>query len=155
MSDIIKKEEFIKLTEIQSGLLEELANIEKEVFGEAGFNRYSIPFIISWGRYFIYKSEGDIVAGAQVIRSYDDRSDLYLAGLWVKKEFRSKGIGKRFLGKIIGQLFAGGGKRLYLTVDPKNENAVSFYKKFGFKTVSLEKDYYGKGEERLLMVLSL
>ncbi|MGL4971301.1 MAG: GNAT family N-acetyltransferase, partial [Cetobacterium sp.] len=38
------------------------------------------------------------------------------------------------------------------TVDPKNSTAISMYKKAGYKIEKLEKDEYGEGIHRYLMV---
>lgn len=147
----MEKEEFVRLTEISPDINEELSKIEKDIFDEAGFNRFTIPMLVFWGRYYIFKINENIVAGAQVIRNYDDSAEAFIAGFWVQKEFRGQGIGKRFLKNIIKQKSSDGVKRIYLTVDPANERAVSFYEKSGFEVVSLKKDYYGKGVDRLIM----
>jgi GNAT superfamily N-acetyltransferase len=55
-------------------------------------------------------------------------------GICVLREYQSKGIGKLLTNHILQRFF----ETVYLTVDNDNLNAISLYKKFGFKQV----EYY-------------
>ena len=61
--------------------------------------------------------------------------DNYLAGIFVDKSMRSKGIGKQLLDYVKGLR-----QELLLTVYHENESAVKFYKREGLTTISQEMD---------------
>jgi ribosomal-protein-alanine N-acetyltransferase len=135
----------------ETELIEKLSVTEREIFQDGGFNRFTIPMFASWGKYFLFENNDGIVAATQIIKSYDENSAAYIAGFWVQKNYRSKGIGSKFLINVIKLLAKDCIEKIYLTVDPANEKAVSFYKKAGFKVVKFKTDFYGRGEDRLVM----
>jgi ribosomal protein S18 acetylase RimI-like enzyme len=65
----------------------------------------------------------------------------YIYDIFVKKEFRGKGIGKTLLKKAQSYCKEVGFSRILLMVSVENENAAGLYKKMGFKTESM---YMGK-----------
>lgn len=142
-----------KVEEVKSAADKELINrlveIEKEAFGKAGLNHFTLPPFILFGKVFVLY-EGDIIAGAaEYFRCWEEES-AYLFGFSVKKEFRGKGLGSFFLSQII-QRIKDDISDIYLTVEKDNISAVKLYEKNGFKRVSFEKDFYGKGEHRIVM----
>ena len=46
-------------------------------------------------------------------------------------------------------------KDLWVTVDPGNSIALRMYRSMGFRLAGEEKDYFGPGEDRILMVHSI
>lgn len=65
----------------------------------------------------------------------------YIYDIFVKKEFRGKGIGKTLLNKAQSYCKKVGFSRILLMVSVENENAAGLYKKLGFKAESM---YMGK-----------
>lgn len=65
--------------------------------------------------------------GNETIKGFLGVSDGLIEGLFVKKEFRRKGIGKNLIQQVKKQFDV-----LSLYVYVKNENAVAFYKNMGF-----------------------
>jgi ribosomal protein S18 acetylase RimI-like enzyme len=57
--------------------------------------------------------------------------------IYVLHELQGKGIGKYLLKKVIADVKPGGAKFLELNVN-RNNKAIKFYKKFGFKIISEE-----------------
>ncbi len=61
----------------------------------------------------------------------DDSGDGHIGAIYVAPEFQGKGVGGSLMEHVL-EMF--GGKRdIYLEVVSYNENAISFYKKFGFE----------------------
>ncbi len=58
--------------------------------------------------------------------------NLFLSKLYLKEQMRGKGLGGKALGEVIGFARKVGAKRVYLTVNKKNERAIRAYRKFGF-----------------------
>ncbi len=67
---------------------------------------------------------------------------LFLSKLYIKKEFRHKGIGTKAF-EIIKEL--ADGKPIRLTVNKHNTNSITAYKKWGFKTVDAVVTDIGSG----------
>ena len=77
---------------------------------------------------YVYEHESKIVG-------FVGLQDNYLAGIFVDKSMRSKGIGKQLLDYVKGLR-----QELLLTVYHENESAVKFYKREGLTTISQEMD---------------
>lgn len=77
---------------------------------------------------YVYEYENKIVG-------FVGLQDNYLAGIFVDKSMRSKGIGKQLLDYVKGLR-----QELLLTVYHENESAVKFYKREGLTTISQEMD---------------
>lgn len=67
---------------------------------------------------------------------------LFLSKLYIKKEFRDKGIGTKAFKKIKE---LADGKPIRLTVNKHNTNSITAYKKWGFKTVDAVVTDIGSG----------
>lgn len=60
----------------------------------------------------------------------------------VAQTYRAQGIGKKLLYALIGACDAMGIKRLALGADQRNQNALAFYEKLGFKSSNMGILYY-------------
>ncbi|WP_256388701.1 GNAT family N-acetyltransferase [Globicatella sp. HMSC072A10] len=86
----------------------------------------------------VYENENKIVGFVGV-------QDNYLAGIFVDKSMRSKGIGKQLLDYVKGLR-----QELLLTVYHENKSAVKFYKREGLTTISQEMDEVTNNLELLM-----
>ncbi len=60
-------------------------------------------------------------------------------GIYVKKEFRGKGIGKQLLNTFLEECKRQGARYVCLVIDNKEPESIAhFYKKFGFKVVRID-----------------
>ncbi len=82
-----------------------------------------------------------------------DEADLLL--IVVRKEYQNKGIGSSLLRYFINQVKAKNINKIFLEVSEKNEPAIRMYKKFGFEIYGKRDNYYGNGENAILMRLKL
>ena len=87
---------------------------------------------------YVYENENKIVG-------FVGLQDNYLAGIFVDKSMRSKGIGKQLLDYVKGLR-----QELLLTVYHENESAVKFYKREGLTTISQEMDEVTNNLELLM-----
>lgn len=76
-------------------------------------------------------------------------------GVYVKKEYRNQGAGKRLVASAISLIKKNKNIiKINLNVNPKQKAAVRLYKRYGFKTIGvLKKDLYvnGKFYDELIM----
>jgi ribosomal-protein-alanine N-acetyltransferase len=130
-------------------LIAEIVEIEKEAFGEAGVDLYTLPPFILFEAVYTLFVEGELGGVAELVRSWDTRTVL-LWGFAIAPRFRRKGYGTRFLEAVLNDL-PGGVEEVRLTVSPANVAARRLYESLGFEYVEHVEDMYGKGEERLVM----
>ena len=67
--------------------------------------------------------------------------------VWVKQDFRRKGIASKLMKKMFEEKVS----NITLEVSVSNESALNLYKKYGFKVASIRNNYYGK-EDAYLMI---
>jgi ribosomal protein S18 acetylase RimI-like enzyme len=66
-------------------------------------------------------------------------SQLYIDNIWVKREFRSKGIGTEILNNAVAFTKDQGCRRILLNT--LNVKAVKLYQRLGFRTLAVIDDY--------------
>ena len=101
----------------------------------------------SSSHYIVAKLNNEIV-GFGGIKVVLDSADIM--NIVVKKNFRNLGIGTSILNEIIALCLSLNLSSITLEVRKDNEYAISLYKNFGFREVSLRKFYYGD-EDGILM----
>lgn len=68
----------------------------------------------------------------------------YIPFIYLREEFRHKGLGIQFIGHAVSFYRNLGRKKLQLSVAPTNEKAIAFYEKFGFSPVGKNKGRFGR-----------
>ncbi len=79
-----------------------------------------------------------------------DRSQGWLLSLAVLPEARGFGLAERMMLQVEQSLLTLGIERVRLTVDPANP-AQRLYFRLGYQQLAKERDYFGPGEDRLLL----
>ena len=79
----------------------------------------------------------------------------HVKDLAVDADHRSEGIGRRLLARAIGVLRDTGAGSVKLEVRISNEVAISLYRSFGFEHRRTIPNYYGNGEDALVMMRAL
>ncbi len=89
--------------------------------------------------YYFIKSDNE---NAGYFGISDKRDFLFLSKIYIRKEFRHKGIGTKAFDKIKEMAL---GKPIRLTVNKHNTNSINAYKKWGFKTIDAVVTDIGSG----------
>ena len=84
------------------------------------------------------------------INSVEPKSGLVMR-IFVAPTFRRSGAGRLLMVELGRRFTQFGVFSVSLTVSPLNEGAVRLYEKFGFARSDYIKDYFGKGEDRIVM----
>ncbi|MED5547125.1 GNAT family N-acetyltransferase [Novosphingobium decolorationis] len=123
----------------------EEATFPEETYGEIALRQ----FIDLFPTRFLVAESAETVAG-YALGGIDDAGEGWLLSLGVSPAFQGQGIGTRLLGAVLAAL--DDAPVIRLTVLPGNDHAVALYEKNGFSTEALRPDYYGPGQDRLVMV---
>ena len=124
--------------------IEQIFNLEKEIFKNSAFNKSYIETLIKGDNSFIYiyLIEDKICGYLIVLDSIDVYEILAIATI---EEYRNKGIAQELLDKIKT-------KDIFLEVRESNQVAINFYKKNKFKEISVRKNYYSEPTENAIIM---
>ena len=133
-----------KLTSDDINYIEQIFNLEKEIFKNSAFNRTYLDTLIKGDNSFIYVYLIDSkVCGYLIVL---DSIDVYeILAIATIEECRNKGIAQELLDKIKT-------KDIFLEVRKNNEKAINFYKKNNFKQISIRKGYYSDPTEDAIIM---
>ena len=133
-----------KLTSDDINYMEQIFNLEKEIFKNSAFSRIYLDTLIKGDNSFIYVYLIDSkVCGYLIVL---DSIDVYeILAIATIEEYRNKGIAQKLLNKIKI-------KNIFLEVRESNQTAINFYKKNKFKEISIRKNYYSKPTEKAIIM---
>ena len=133
-----------KLTNNDIDYIEQIFNLEKEIFKNSAFSKSYLNTLIKGDNSFIYVYLIDNkVCGYLIIL---DSIDVYeILAIATVEEYRNKGIAQELLAKIRI-------KNIFLEVRESNQTAINFYKKNKFKEISIRKNYYSKPTENAIIM---
>ena len=133
-----------KLTINDVDYIEQIFNLEKDIFKNSAFSKESTENLVKADNSFIYAYLVDekICGYLMVLDSIDVYEILAIATV---EEYRNKGIAQELLDKIKT-------KDIFLEVRESNEKAINFYKKNNFKQISIRKGYYSDPTEDAIIM---
>ncbi|EJU07532.1 ribosomal protein S18-alanine N-acetyltransferase [Fusobacterium hwasookii] len=124
--------------------IEQIFNLEKEIFKNSAFTKESTENLIKEDNSFIYTYLIDEkVCGYLMVL---DIIDVYeILAIATIEEYRNNGIAQELLDKIKT-------KDIFLEVRESNQVAINFYKKNKFKEISVRKNYYSEPNENAIIM---
>ena len=133
-----------KLTINDVDYIEQIFNLEKEIFVNSAFNKTYLETLTKGENSFIYVYliEDKVCGYLMVLDSIDVYEILAIATI---EKYRNKGIAQELLDKIKT-------KDIFLEVRESNKKAINFYKKNNFKQISIRKGYYSDPTEDAIIM---
>ena len=133
-----------KLTSNNIDYIEQIFNLEKEIFKSSAFSKSYLNTLIKGDNSFIYVYLiDDKVCGYLMVL---DSIDVYeILAIATVEKYRNKGIAQELLDKIKT-------KDIFLEVRESNKVAINFYKKNNFKEISIRKNYYSEPTENAIIM---
>ena len=128
----------------------EIAEFFKENFDD-GWTETMLRSGFDSGRFYAIGGyeKGELVGVITLSLSVDTAD---VEDVVTKKESRRSGVGTFLMGEALSFVKNLGRERVLLEVRQSNLPAVNLYGKFGFKEISVRKNYYKDGENALVMV---
>lgn len=140
------------ITKVDDELRDIMLGIDEEAFGSGSLTEWTLPLFLNYGRIYLARYNGKPVGVAELIRDWRDPDLAYMYGYAIDEEYRGYGFGTSLLRAILENLPRAGFRRLQIIVHPENQIAIHLcQEKFRMKKVEFIKNYYGYGEDRLLM----
>lgn len=99
---------------------------------------------------YLVAKQGTEIVGFAGLRVIIDEAEIM--NIVIKKSFRNQGIGSLILKNLINICIELNLNLITLEVNEENSNAIYLYEKFGFKKVSIRKNYY-KSKTAIIMQL--
>lgn len=131
-------------------LAQNLADLEMAIFKDPWSKNAIIDSIKSplFHGEVLLDEKGDIIA---YYGFYSIIPETHIANLAVREDKRGLGLGNVVLERLLSQAIMLGNSEFTLEVRPSNEKAIALYKKYGFKVEGRRRNYYGDGEDALIM----
>ncbi len=105
---------------------------------------------------FLVLEEGGLVRGYAVAGIVHAKpGEAWIIRMRIADNCQGRGLGRRLTSGLIARLSNKGVNKIFLTVSPDNIPAVRLYASAGFFENAFEPRYFGAGEDRLVMMLTL
>ncbi len=141
--------------EIAPDVLKDLVAFEED-HGSGGFDQWMLPVFSNFGLLYVMRENNHLVGTAQLMRVWERPDAICVAGIAIRKDKRGQGLGTLLMSHILKDLKRDGFTEVRLTVSPDNAAAMRIYDdKMGFRKKAFEKDFYGRGEDRLVLIKEL
>ena len=137
-------------------LIKKIFDNELESFGVmGGADMWMIMSFSRYGKLYVLLNESNDLLSVAQFQGVLGKKEVFLYGFSTSLKERGKGYGKILLEECHNKLKMLEIEKIYLTVDPENIQAINMYKKAGYLIEELQKDEYGKGIDRYLMIKKL
>ncbi|NBM18405.1 N-acetyltransferase [Streptomyces sp. GC420] len=146
----------LRVREVTERDLPELSRLDAEVFGEHAYPYFVLRQLYDvYGAHLLVLDDGTSLHGYVLVGTPPDASRSWILGLGIAERWRGLGLGRRLMAEALRRLRADGVGEVRLTVEPANSAAIELYESLGFSHVGCRADYFGPGDDRLVMALAL
>jgi ribosomal protein S18 acetylase RimI-like enzyme len=135
---------------------EQLHAVDVLVFGELAYPYFALRQLFdAFPDCWLVAGRSTGLIGYSVGLPTVDRADAWLFGLAVIPGHRNQGYGRRLTMESLKLLAAMNVESVHLTVEPANRTAIRLYQEFEFVETEQRQDYFGPGEDRIVMTRQL
>ena len=136
-----------KISYCNTDMAQQLADLEKEIFGTA-WNNELIKQKINNDEflYWVYEINSKIVGYLAIQKNF---KELHILGIGVKEIFRNQSIAKKLTIELIDYFEESKYEQILLEVRVSNSVAINMYESFGFKNYGVREKYYKNEDANL------
>ena len=140
----------MKILVLDDSHLEAVAHIETLCFSSP-WTAKSLKLLLRDGNFALVAMEGEVVVGyVGVLLIPPDEFEI--TNVAVHPDFRRRGVGEALMRALSEKVFAEGQARISLEVRASNEAAIALYRKLGFSSCGLRKNYYAAPREDAIIM---
>ncbi|MFF8871137.1 GNAT family N-acetyltransferase [Streptomyces massasporeus] len=133
------------------GDLLDIARLDGEVFPATPYPFFVLRQLFAMGCVPLVVEDGERIC-AYVLSSGQDGARCWILALAVAPDARARGLGRGLMRETLYELRRRGVREVLLSVEPANSAAIALYRSLGFTCdEALRRDYFGPGEDRLIM----
>ena len=130
--------------------LQEIARIEESLYRSPwNVNQYKYELEENEFSYLFVLEHNNIIIGYYGFWVMFEESDITKVS--IRKEFQGMKLSNILMLDCFNRVKLAGCNKINLEVRTDNVRAINLYKKHGFEEVYVRKDYYGKGEDALIL----
>ncbi len=145
-----------RITRIQDPRVQKILELEKEAFGSGAMHAYGLFPLVETQLVYVFEEQQEILGWALVLNQVGRVGAAWLFSYGVAKGHRGRGVGRQGFPLLKDELAGLGFETLGLTVGPENQAALKIYTEGEtLLQKKLVSEYYGAGEDRLLLEISL
>jgi len=137
--------------------LPELLRVDREAFPEEPYTQVVLRQLVDiHGDRILVLDDGEGLLGYVLFVNTSDGYVSWIMSLAVIPHQQGRGLGRRLMVEALRRLRTERVHQVRLTVEPTNAAAIMLYRSLGFSSgEGVEKDYFGPGEDRLIMTLAM
>ncbi|WAZ21605.1 GNAT family N-acetyltransferase [Streptomyces cinnabarinus] len=137
--------------------LPELVRVDREAFPEEPYPYFVLRQLYDvHGDRLLVLDDGERLHGYVLFPAGSDGRQCWIMSLGVTRDQRGRGLGRRLMLEVLRRLRTERVREVRLTVEPTNAAAIMLYRSIGFSSEEgVSRDYFGPGEDRLVMTLNL
>ena len=137
--------------------LPELLRVDREAFPEDPYPLVVLRQLVDiHGDRILVLDDGEGLLGYVVFVNTSDGYVSWIMSLAVTPHLQGRGLGRRLMAEALRRLRTEHVHQVRLTVEPTNAAAIMLYRSLGFSSEEgVDKDYFGPGEDRLIMTLGM
>ncbi|MFA6859975.1 MAG: ribosomal protein S18-alanine N-acetyltransferase [Clostridia bacterium] len=145
-----QKQDFYSINEMTEADIDDVYSISFEAFNleSASKNMIRDEFHSEFKKFFVAKENKEVIGFLTFMLL---SGEVELLDIAVKKGYQDKGIGSKLLEHLISFCKANNIKNIFLEVNVNNKKAITLYKKYDFKQVSIRKKYYRNLDDALIL----
>lgn len=126
----------------------DVVNLEEKFLGETlGYEMIESELTSQVTRFYVATINNMVVG---YIGRYEFLGEVEILNFVVDEAYQRQGIGQMLFNKVEQDI--SNIQKISLEVRESNQKGISFYKKNGFKQVSIRKSYYKNGEDALVLI---
>ncbi|MFF9058167.1 GNAT family N-acetyltransferase [Streptomyces sp. NPDC101213] len=137
--------------------LPRIVRLDEESFPSAPYPYFVLRQLLASFPDFVFVVDMGEELGGYVLSTPPDAARSWILSLGISPPLQRQGLGRQLMTRILGRLRTRGVRLVTLSVEPRNDTAIALYRSLGFTPDpdGPRPDYFGPGEDRLLMTLTL
>ncbi|WP_234437061.1 GNAT family N-acetyltransferase [Streptomyces maremycinicus] len=136
--------------------LPRLVRLDADAFPHGPYPFFVLRQLVTTCAGLVYVVDDGTDLHGYVLGTPPNDAQSWVCSLAITPGLRGKGFGRLLMTKLLGQLRVKGAHAVRLSVEPRNDSAIALYRSLGFvpDPGGPRADYFGPGEDRLLMTLT-